>query len=541
METGIVVTVGILLIAVSSGVSTKVRVAPQLLLLGAGIIISFLPGIPHIEVDPELILELILPPLLYGSAVSIPAMDFRREFRSISGLAVVLVVASSLILGWLFTLLIPGLSYGWGVALGAIISPTDAVATSIVKNSNLSSRVVAILEGESLLNDASSLVVLRTAIASTAVAVSFWGAVGTFAYSGGVALAIGLFVGWAGLHISVWFKYPAVNAVLSLAWPFVAAIPASLLDASGLVAAVAAGLVRGYLGPRMLGPLDRRSSAETWETLTLLLEGAVFLIMGLELAGLLDHVKTAHESIWWAVTIALVGLVAALVLRALGMLPLLAFVRRANRRREVMQPRIEHMTQLDKDELIDRLRERGGFVARHSEHYAERFASRIRRASADIRYFVDEPLGWREVGVVTWAGMRGVVTLAAAQTLPSDAPYRSLLVLVAFVVAGVSLVVQGGLLRPVLRLIKPAKQDIDALSDQWSELLALLNDVREGLQRDFPDDMDQQDREIAILEAQRSALLDARDDGLYSAQVLQRALANLDVDQIAIELRSEVS
>ena len=128
-----------------------------------------------------------------------PAMNFRREFGAISGLSVVLVVVSALLLGVFFMLVIPGLGFAWGVALGAIVSPTDAVATSIIKQTSVSKRVVAILDGESLLNDATALVIVRTAIVATAASFSFLGAVGSFAYSVVVAVAIGLAVGWLNL------------------------------------------------------------------------------------------------------------------------------------------------------------------------------------------------------------------------------------------------------------------------------------------------------------------------------------------------------
>ena len=163
----VVAVTGLLVIAGAAVVGPRLGIAAPLVLVAIGVAASFLPVFGSVEIEPDWILEGILPPLLYSSAVSIPAMNFRREFGAISGLSVVLVVASSLLLGVFFSLVIPGLGFGWGVALGAIVSPTDAVATSIVKQTSVSARVVAILDGESLLNDATALVLLRTAIVAS--------------------------------------------------------------------------------------------------------------------------------------------------------------------------------------------------------------------------------------------------------------------------------------------------------------------------------------------------------------------------------------
>ncbi|WP_298440614.1 cation:proton antiporter, partial [Gordonia sp. (in: high G+C Gram-positive bacteria)] len=152
-ESLVIMVVALLSIAATTVIGPKVGLAAPLLLVAIGVGASFVPALRDVEIDPEWILEGLLPPLLYSSAVSMPAMNFRREFRAISGLSVVLVVASALLLGVFFMLVIPDLGFAWGVALGAIISPTDAVATSIVKQTSVSKRVVAILDGESLVYD----------------------------------------------------------------------------------------------------------------------------------------------------------------------------------------------------------------------------------------------------------------------------------------------------------------------------------------------------------------------------------------------------
>ena len=150
-------------IAAATTIGPKFGVASPLILVVLGILVSLLPFVPAVTIEPEWIIAGVLPPLLYSASVSMPAMNFRREFGAIGGLSVLLVIVSSVLLGLFFAWVIPGLGVAWGIALGAIVSPTDAVATGIVKRAGLSPRVVAILEGESLLNDATALVLLRAA------------------------------------------------------------------------------------------------------------------------------------------------------------------------------------------------------------------------------------------------------------------------------------------------------------------------------------------------------------------------------------------
>src|SRR6478736_3095353 len=165
MDSIVYVILAIVLIAVTTSVAPKLNIAGPLILVLVGIGVGLLPFVPPIEVEPEIILIGVLPPLLYSAAVALPAVEFRRDFGPIAGLSVLLVILSSLALAGLFVLAIPGLDPYVAVALGAILSPTDAVATSIVKRLGISRRVVTLLEGESLLNDATALVILRTAVA----------------------------------------------------------------------------------------------------------------------------------------------------------------------------------------------------------------------------------------------------------------------------------------------------------------------------------------------------------------------------------------
>jgi monovalent cation/hydrogen antiporter len=508
----------------------------------------------------------VLPPLLYSASVSMPSMEFRREFGAISGLSVALVVVSAVGLGFLFAWLVPGISLAAGIALGAIVSPTDAVATSIVKRVGVTPRIVTVLEGESLLNDATALVLLRSAIAAVAASVTFWEIVGDFVFAVAVAVVIGYVVGRANLWVRSRVTDATVNTVISFTVPFLAAVPSEALGASGLVAAVVAGLVTGRGAIRSLSPQHRMSDVQNWRTIELILEGAVFLVMGLELSAILEDLQDEARGIAVGWRIAAIALLAVLVVRALYVLPTLGLQRLSVRRSAAVKPRLDAVQQrfdgvdpaavpIAADGTVRRHRTRRPRPALSAESL-ERFRTRIRRRVADIDYFMAGPLGWREGTVIVWAGMRGAVTLAAAQTLPHGTPDRSLIVFIAFLVAAGSLVIQGGTLPWVVRLVKPAGVDREAARLEHAELLGMLRGVADDVVREHREAgaaagertaeraaaVDREERlalRLEIIEAQREALLAARDDGTFSASVLTGALETLDADQISMELRSD--
>lgn len=552
-ETLVILVLALVVIAFATLVGPKLGVAAPLVLVLAGVGASFLPVFAAVEIEPEWILAGVLPPLLYSSAVSMPAMNFRREFGAIGGLSVALVVVTSLVLGLFFMLAIPDLGFAWGVALGAIISPTDAVATSIVKRTSVSHRVVAILDGESLLNDATALVLLRTAIVATAAAFSFWGTVGTFAYSVVVAVIIGSLVALLGLLLRRRISNPTVNTVLSFTLPFVASIPAEVLGASGLVAAVVAGIVTGIRAPRDLTPQTRLSDAQNWRTVELVLEGAVFLTMGIQITSILADVEREHAGIGLAVLIAAGALVITLLVRAVYVGPLLAVLAWRSRRLARVKDRVEGMQ--ERMASPEGVKETFAEVNRRrqprSDRDIQRFVSRVTQVVADVEYFLKAPLGWREGTAVVWAGMRGAVTVAAAQTLPEDTPQRPVLILIAFAVAVLSLLVQGGTLGPLLKRIAPPV-DAAAVAEQTDQERSRLFDLmRKSTESIEPPPVDGErsaasfervkEYQLAVIAAQRAALLDARDHGTFDADVLENALANLDASQIAIEMRASMA
>ncbi|MHA3700567.1 cation:proton antiporter [Jatrophihabitans sp. YIM 134969] len=552
-ETLVVIVCGLAVIAAAAVFGPRLGIAAPLVLVAIGVGASFLPAFASVQIEPDWILEGILPPLLYSSAVSMPSMNFRREFGAISGLSVLLVVASALLLGLFFAVAVPGLGFPWGVALGAIVSPTDAVATSIVKQTSVSKRVVAILDGESLLNDATALVLLRTAIAATALSFSFWDTIGTFAYSVAVAAVVGVVVGMLNLAIRKRVSDPTVNTIISFAVPFAASVPVGLLSASGLVAAVVAGLVTGYGAPRDLSPGHRLSDTQNWRTVELVLEGAVFLTMGVQIKSIVTAVQRDHAGVGSALLVAVVALVLTVVVRAAFVAPLLGVLARRGRRRQQFQPRVREMKdRMETPEGREQtFREVSHRRRRASERTLDRFALRVTRLVADIDYFVRAPLGWRDGVAVVWAGMRGAVTVAAAQTLPEDTPQRSVLVLVAFTVAILSLLVQGATIGPLLARITRGVDPTIAQEQTRAErdaVFALMRSSGESVpEPPHPEGEPTTEtfesakaHRLAVIAAQRAALLDARDDGVFDADVLAVALGNLDASQLDLEMRGRL-
>ncbi|WP_028049808.1 sodium:proton antiporter [Cellulomonas sp. URHD0024] len=562
MEGAPVLVVAVIGIVAATRLAPKVGIAGPLLLVVLGVLASFVPGAPTLHVEPELILAGVLPPLLYSSAVSMPGMDFRRDFGAIGGLSVVLVVLSAVVLGWFFAWALD-IRVAWGIALGAVVSPTDAVATSITKRLGVSSRLVTVLEGESLLNDASALVLLRSAIAATAVTVSLWSVLGQFVYAVVVAAVIGAVVGVLNLRVRSALPDAAASTAVSFVAPFVAFLPAERLQASGLVAAVVAGLVTGQGAPRFLRPQDRLAEESNWRTIELLLEGAVFLVMGYELQQLVAAARDDDGTALPAVGLGIAAIALTLAVRALYVSPLVWWLSKQAAASDRMKARYAQVTQTLADDESEGPR---------IERRRARWTQRVTRGLADIDYLVAKPLGAREGTVLVWAGMRGAVTLAAAQTLPEDTPRRSLLILIAFVVAAGSLLLQGGTLPWVVRTLGVGSSGASDDDPERAELLQTLSQAAVGLlddptlvrrdgsrydQRlldgmksvslrraadfaaDEPRSITDQllELQLAVIDAQREALLQARSDGTFSSAALSSALAILDADQISAELK----
>ena len=501
MDLLIIAVLGILAIAAASQLSDRIGVAPALILLAGGTAVGFLPFIPAIELDPQVVLEGVLPPLLFSTAVSISTINFRRELAPVAVLAILLVPLSAAVIGAVLTLLVPGLSLAWAIAMGAILSPTDAVAISIARRLGVSQRIITVLEGEGLLNDATALVVLSSAVsAATSGGVSVGGVLGGFALAVLVALGVGWLVGEASLRVRSHITDPTVDTVVSFTVPFLAAIPAEHMHGSGLVAAVVAGLITGHRGPRMLPPAHRVASRTNWHTVELTLEGLIFLVMGLEFFGVVEKVGASALGIVRAIAVAVVAGALTVVIRALVVAPMLKLLSHRTARWAIhWQENEEAIHQFqnrcsaivrgesemppvpwDRSPLAQVQRR----LRRETNHEsiarrALRLSSRVRRRGADLDYFAAEPLGTREGAVIVWAGMRGAITLAAAQTLPTTAPHYPFLLLVSMLVAAGSLTIQGLTLSALVRVVRPAMAGSADEEERAAVISLLVNAARD--------------------------------------------------------------
>ncbi len=553
--------IGILILVGAAVVAPKLGVAAPLVLVLAGVAASLIPGVPHLSIPPGFILTAVLPPLLYAGAVTLPVVDFRRNAKAITGLSVLLVLVSAFIIGLLFHWLLPALSLPAAIALGAVVSPPDAVAaTSIGRRLGLPSRLVTLLHGESLVNDASALVLLRSAVAATAGSVAFISVIGDFAYAVIAAIAIGLVVG----QVTVWLRSHlddvVLNTTISFAVPFLAFIPANEIKASGVIAVVVAGMVTGHTSARLFSAQDRINERLNWRTVQFVLENGVFLIMGFGLKGLVDQVKDDHFSVSQAIGLGLLATLVLTLVRIAFVVPLLAMLRRDESRARRKGP----------SALLAGRARRNISVRDGRGTRKERLT--LRRRHADFAFLTTEGLGWRGGAVLAWSGMRGVVTVAAAHALPASTPYRAQLLLIAFTVAIVSLLVQGGTLPLLIRSLGISGGDEAADRAELATLveemtgsgLAILDDPaveqvdgirfdaevvlrvraasvrrREALSESPGETVagpQEQYRalRLRVVRAERDALLDARSTGSYSSRVVERAQHLLDSEEFRL-------
>ncbi|TQJ30572.1 sodium:proton antiporter [Microbacterium sp. SLBN-146] len=564
----VLVILGIVVIAVATSIGPRLNIAGPLLLMLLGLGVSLLPFVDVPEIDPEIILVGVLPPLLYSAAVSLPAIEFRRDFRPIAGLSVVLVLLTAVALAFFFMAVIPSLPFLLALALGAILSPTDAVATSIVKRLGISRRVTTLLEGESLLNDATSLIILRVAVAGVAAGGGFSPGtfVGAFVWGAVIAVVIGALTGYLALRLRALVRHSAANTAIGFVVPFAAYLPTEELGGSGLVASVVAGIVVGQGAARRFTPEQRLSDELNWRTVELVLEGAVFLLMGLELKSILDANLGSDHGIWHGLWLAAAALGIVLVVRGAWVSMLVWIQSRRARtkereRLEVFEARIDEFAQSSPED-------RRGSPALHEKRVSGA-RRRLARAFADLDYYQASPLGWKHGSIIAWAGMRGVVTLAAAQTLPRETTERPLLIFVAFLVAVGSLALQGFTLPWVVRALRLDGGDEDIVDqadqkriDEELRVAAASALHRGGLTRldgsEFPAEFvervgsrlttppdeettararDVLEVRLLLIEAMRTRLVEISSDGTYSTAALRHALAELDADELSLRLR----
>jgi len=395
----------LIVVAALAIVARRIALPYPVLLVVAGLALGFLPGPAPLTLNPETVLLLVLPPLLYPAAVFTSWRDFRANLNTILWLAIGLVLVTTLAIGVVAHAL-GGLPWAAALALGAIVSPPDAVAaTAIARRLRLPRRIVTVLEGESLVNDATALVAYRFAVAAALVGapLAFGAASLHFLWVPVGGIGIGLFVGWVASHVQRRLDDPPIQITISLLIPFAAYIPAERLDVSGVLAVVTAGLFLGWRSPRMLTSRTRLYAHIFWEIVVFLLNGLVFVMIGLELHEILERLSTQSFATL---------LVQGILLSATAIAVRLLWV----------------------------------FSAAHLPQWLSRS---VRRR---------EPTPpWQHAAIIGWAGMRGVVSLAAALavplTLPSGSPFpgRDYILFATFCVIFATLVLQGLTLPTMIR------------------------------------------------------------------------------------------
>jgi monovalent cation/hydrogen antiporter len=508
----------VIAVAVVAGAARRAGLSAPLVLVVVGVIASLVPGVPDYRLDPEVVLIGVLPPLLYAAALRTSLVDVRANRQAIGILAVGAVIFTTIVVGIIAWLLLPKVSLAAGLALGAIVAPPDAVAaTTIGRRVGMPRRLVSILEGESLLNDATALVSLRTATAAITASIGLWTVLGDFALAVVGGLAVGVAIATLLAAIRKRVTDPVLDTTLSFIAPFLAYLPAEAIDASGVLAVVVTGLLLGHKSPVLQSASSRLSEQTNWRTVQFVLENAVFLVIGLQVP---DTIRAAWESELGnerVILLCISVLVATIVARVVWVY-----------------------------------------------------------AATAVYKFGPAPLRqnawpWAHAALVSWAGMRGVVTLAAAFALPLETPARDALVLAALTVVAGTLLLQGTTL-PWLtrRLDLPGP---DAAEDALQEAALLSSATRAGLARleelrseeDDPSVLDRLEQRVRsradsawerlgrgstsgetpsetyrrlrleMLGAERQIVLDARDSGTADDEVLRDVLGMLDVEESLLD------
>lgn len=500
---------------------------PIFLVIG-GLILGFVPGVPAVRLDPDIVFLIFLPPILWAAAYFTSLRDFRANIRAITLLAVGLVLATTAAVAAVAHAIVPGLGWPAAFALGAIVSPPDAVAaTAIARRLRIPHRVVTILEGESLVNDAAALVLYRAAVGATVTGTfvikeTLWQFV--LAAVGGIA--VGLTIGYLARKALHYAEDSLVETAITLLAPYGAWILAERMHASAVLACVAGGLYIRQGFSAGMPPMTRIQARAVWDLLVFVLNGVIFVMIGLQLrtirdAGLIE--SPAQLLVFGAVT-SLVAIVIRLV-----WVPLATAIPRllspAFRRRDPMPP-------------------------------------------------------WSTVFIVGWTGMRGIVSLAAALALPlmtargEPFPSRNLIIVITFEVILATLVVQGLTLSPLIRRLRLGNdltlelEEAHARQEAGRAALAHLDDLAQApdapradiermrtlytqrVQRASSIDpgvsADSARAQAALrrlrhetLSAERRALIALRDGGVISDEVLHRLEQELDIEAIRIGLEEE--
>ena len=404
---------------------------PVLLVLG-GLLLGFVPGLPRFALDPNIVFLLFLPPLLYASAWQTSWRDFRANLRSISLLALGLVLLTTVVVAVVAHILIPELPWAVAFVLGAIVSPTDAVAaTAIAQRLGIPRRIVTIIEGESLVNDATGLVAYRFAVAAVVTGVfSPLEAGGQFVLVSVGGIVLGLAAGWGLSYVHRWLDNPPLEITITLVTPFIVyLLGEEVLQVSGVLATVTTGLYLTWRAPTFISSGTRLQANAVWEMLVFLLNGLLFLLLGLQLPAFLTTILSTvvpHSHLLLVWHAALISLTVILV-RLFWVFP------------QALLPRL----------LSRRVRERDPYP------------------------------GWRSMVLMGWIGMRGAVSLAAALALPEVTaagaafPDRELVISLTFAVILATLVLQGLSLPLLIRRLGLHDEGVSERQEMQARLTAV--------------------------------------------------------------------
>ena len=424
---------GLLVVIVAlTALAEKIGVPYPIALVLGGLVLALIPGLPDARLNPDLVFILFLPPVLYGAAWTTSWRDFRRNMRPILLLALGLTFFTTLVVALVAHALIPGLTLAGGFVLGAIVSPPDAAAaTAVAQRLGLPRRIVTILEGESLVNDAMGLILYQFAVAAVVTgAFSLPSAVGQFFYAGLGGVAVGLGLGWLAGQAQCRLRHvPAVEILFTLLTAYAVYLAAEAVHVSGVLAAVTAGLYSGWIGPERLSAETRIQGVAVWNMFIFLLNGLIFILIGLQLRGVLAGLMSDRS---WT-QLALLGGAISFVTIAVRMIWIFPSA------------------------------------------YLPRLIPSVGRK---------DPMPPAKVLVVIgWTGMRGIVTLAAALALPTllaggqPFPQRDLIVFLSFAVILATLVLQGLTLPPMIRAFR-LKDDGEA---EREELEARIHAARAAI------------------------------------------------------------
>jgi Na+/H+ antiporter len=501
------------LVVALTALARRLPIPTPILQVGAGLLVALIPGVSIPQLQPEVVFFVFLPPILWAAAFFTSLREFKADIRSISYLAVGLVLATSAAVAIVARFLMPGLPWPVAVALGAIVSPPDAVAAAaIVSRLPVPRRVVVILEGESLLNDASALVLYRTAVAAAVTGLFSWGeAIVRFFIDAGVGVLIGVFVAWLVVRAAKWTRDPLAEALLTIAAPYVAWVAGESLHVSAVLACVAGGLYLRQNLSVVVGPISRLQTSTVWELLVFLLNAMIFLLLGVQFTTLLRAVPKDRLG---SVIFAGVAVTGVMILVRLVWVPV--------------------------SQLVPRL-----------------FNGEMRRSRKP---------NYKGLFLVSWTSMRGIVSLATALALPTvlgngtPFPYRNEIILITMVVIVLTLVVQGLSLEPIIRWFnfepehtqfdeerlarrEATRRSAEALEDMSREPWVDPRDV-EALRAELRDRVRLSDEHggsysrrrlrVGMISAERRMLVRLRNEGAISDEVLRDLEQELDLDAIRV-------